>query len=68
VGLGLARLVRAATLGLEEAGVLESGTAAAIHPYTLYATIVFFLAVTYGLVMIANERAARRDEALFKSG
>jgi hypothetical protein len=68
VGLGLARLIRAATLSLEVAGVLGPGGAAPVHPYTLYATVVFILAVTYGLVMIANERAARRDEVLFKGG
>jgi len=65
-GLGLARLIRATTLGLEVAGALAPGMAGVFHAFTLYATIVFFLIITYGLVMMANERALRDDEALFR--
>jgi hypothetical protein len=64
-GLGLARLVRAATLALQSAEWLPPGRVAEFHPYTLYATIVFVLATTYGLVLMANESAVRRDAALF---
>lgn len=65
VGLGVARAIRAGVLGLEVIDFLPSGAAAATHPYTLYATIVFTLVVTYGLVMMANEQAGRREAMLF---
>ena len=65
VGLGIARVVRAGVLGLEVIHVLPPGAAAATHPYTLYATIVFTLVVTSGLVMMANEQASRRDALQF---
>ncbi len=64
-GLGLARLVRAGSLALEVWQVSPPRSAAMIHPYTLYAAVVFTVVITYGLVMMANERAVRRDEALF---
>lgn len=65
VGLGIARLARAAGLGLEVMGALPRGTAAASHPYALYATIVFILVITYGLVMMAYEFDGRQDDATF---
>jgi hypothetical protein len=65
VGLGIARVVRAGVLSLEVIHILPSGAAAATHPYTLYATIVFTLIVTYGLVMMANEQAGRREAIQF---
>ena len=64
-GLGLARLIRTATLALQSAELLPPGQVAELHPYTLYATIVFVLATTYGLVLMANESAVRRDAELF---
>lgn len=65
VGLGIARVIRAGVLGFEVIHVLPPGAAAATHPYTLYATIVFTLVVTYGLVMMASERAGRQEAAEF---
>ncbi|WP_422031481.1 hypothetical protein [Reyranella sp.] len=65
VGLGVARVIRAGVLGLEVIHVLPPGAAAASHPYTLYATIVFIVVVTYGLVMMANEQAGRREALQF---
>jgi len=65
VGLGIARVARAAALGFEVNHILPPGAAAATHPYTLYATIVFTVVVTYGLVMMANEQAGRRDAMQF---
>lgn len=65
VGLGIARVIRAAALGFEVNHILPPGTAAATHPYTLYATIVFTVVVTYGLVMMANEQAGRREAMQF---
>jgi hypothetical protein len=65
VGLGIARGVRAAALSFEVNHVLPPGTAAATHPYTLYATIVFTVVVTYGLVMMANEQAGQREAIQF---
>lgn len=65
VGLGIARVVRAGVLGFEVIHILPAGAAAATHPYTLYATIVFTLVVTYGLVMMANEQAGRQEAAQF---
>ncbi len=64
-GLGIARVVRAAVLGCEVVHILPPGAAAATHPYTLYATIVFTVVVTYGLVTMANEQAGRREAKLF---
>ena len=65
VGLGVARVVRAGVLGFEVIHLLPPGAAAATHPYTLYATIVFTLGVTYGLVMMANEQAGRLEAMQF---
>lgn len=65
VGLGVARVIRAGVLGFEVIHVLPPGAAAATHAYTLYATIVFFVIVTYGLVMMANEQAGRREALQF---
>lgn len=65
VGLGLARVVRAGMLVLQVAGVLPPEAVASLHPYVLYATIVLVLAITYGLVLMANEGAVRRDAKLF---
>lgn len=65
VGLGVARVVRAAVMGFEVTHLLPPGAAAATHPYTLYATIIFTLTVTYGLVMMANEQAGRREAMQF---
>lgn len=65
VGLGVARVIRAGVLGFEVIHVLPPGAAAATHPYTLYATIVFIVVVTYGLVMMANEQAGRREALQF---
>jgi len=45
--------------------LLPPGAAAATHPYTLYATIVFTLVATYGLVMMANEQAGRFEAMQF---
>ncbi|TAJ97669.1 MAG: hypothetical protein EPO41_02170 [Reyranella sp.] len=64
-GLGIARVVRAGVLGCEVVHILPPGAAAATHPYTLYATIVFTVVVTYGLVMMANEQAGRREAMQF---
>jgi hypothetical protein len=68
VGLGVARVVRAGVLSLEVVHVLPPGAAAATHSYTLYATIVFIVVVTYGLVMMANEQAGRREAMEFGEG
>ena len=65
VGLGVARVVRAGILGFEVIHLLPPGAAAATHPYTLYATIVFTLVATYGLVMMANEQAGRLEAMQF---
>jgi hypothetical protein len=65
VGLGIARVIRAGVLGFEVLHLLPRGAAAATHPYTLYATIVFTLVVTYGLVMMASEQAGRREAMQF---
>ena len=65
VGLGIARVFRAGVLGFEVIHVLPPGAAAATHPYTLYATIVFTLVVTYGLVIMATEQALRREAMQF---
>ncbi len=65
VGLGIARVIRAGVLGFEVLHVLPAGSAAKTHPYTLYATIVFTLVVTYGLVMMASEQAGRKEAAQF---
>lgn len=67
LALGLARLVRAATLALEVWQVTPPRSAAMIHPYTLYAAIVLTVVITYGLVAMANEQAAQRDARLLGS-
>ncbi|MBR2818463.1 MAG: hypothetical protein IKE60_27610 [Reyranella sp.] len=65
VGLGVARVLRACMLILQVADVLPPETVASLHPVVLYATIVLVLAITYGLVLMANEGAVRRDAELF---
>lgn len=64
-GLGLARVLRAGLLVLQATDVMPPETVAGLHPYVLYATIVLVLVITYGLVLMANEGAVRRDAELF---
>lgn len=64
-GLGLARVLRAGLLVLQATDVMPPETVAGLHPYVLYATIVLVLVITYGLVLMANEGAVRRDAKLF---
>lgn len=65
-GLALARFVRAGVASLEIASVLDGRVSLTIQGYALYATIVFVLAITYGLILMANERTIRREEALLR--
>ncbi len=56
IGIALARLVRVAMLGLMVAGMVDPQAVAVVQGYGLYMTTVCILAVTVGLVLMANER------------
>lgn len=68
VGMAVARAVRGTVLALETTNVIEGRLSHIITGYALYATVILVLAITYGLVMMANEGAARRDQQLFAGG
>lgn len=65
-GLAAARLIRAGVASLEIASLLDGSVSVTIQGYMLYASIVFVLAITYGLILMANERTLLREEALLK--
>jgi|GEM_PF-589409 len=65
-GLAATRFIRAGTASLEIANMLDGHASETIQGYTLYASIVFVLAVTYGLILMANERTIRREDALLQ--
>ena len=60
LGIGLARLLRAATVIAVDMGLVSIETNAIAQGYTLYFTTVCILVVTFGLVLMANERFERR--------
>lgn len=64
--LAATRFIRAGAAGLEIASMLDGRVSVTIQGYTLYAAIVFVLAITYGLILMANERTIRREDALLK--
>jgi hypothetical protein len=68
VGMALARVVRSCVLALETTNIIDDNLSHTITGYALYATVILVLAITYGLVLMANEGAARRDERLFAGG
>lgn len=68
VGMAVARAVRGTVLALETTNVIDGRLSHTITGYALYATVILVLAITYGLVLMANEGAARRDEQLFAGG
>lgn len=63
--MALARVGRATAVSLEATNVIDGRTSLIVTGYALYATVILVLAVTYGLIQMANEGAARRDEQLF---
>ncbi|TAJ33941.1 MAG: hypothetical protein EPO67_06720 [Reyranella sp.] len=68
VGMAIARVVRGTVLALETTNVIDGSLSHIITGYALYATVILVLAITYGLVLMANEGAARRDQQLFAGG
>ena len=56
----LASLLRAATVIAVDMGLVSIETNAIAQGYTLYFTTVCILVVTFGLVLMANERFERR--------
>lgn len=64
--LAAARLIRAGVASLEIASLLDGRVSLTVQGYTLYASIVFVLAITYGLILMASERTILREEALLK--
>jgi hypothetical protein len=65
VSMAIARVVRATVVALEATNVIDGSLSHTITAYALYATVILVLAITYGLVLMANEGAARRDQQLF---
>lgn len=68
VAMSLARLARATAVSLEATNVIDGKLSLTVTGYALYATVILVLAITYGLIQMANEAAARRDERLFAGG
>ncbi|WP_421994687.1 hypothetical protein [Reyranella sp.] len=59
-GIALVPLMRAAAVTLVGMGLLDIADWATIRNYGNYATTVFILVVTFGLVLMANERFERQ--------
>ncbi len=62
-GIAAARLVRVGLLGLDWFDLVEPQTADMAWAYGIYFCTVCVLVVTFGLVLMANERQYRREEA-----
>lgn len=60
VGIGAARLVRAAMVGLQSAGVIDAHVNAAALSYAQYFSTICILVVTFGLVLMTHERFERQ--------
>jgi len=58
-GIAVARLARATAGTLEATGTVDAGTRTLVQGYANYATTAFILVVTFGLVLMANERFER---------
>jgi hypothetical protein len=58
-GIAIARLARAIMVFLQGLGLVDASTAAIAQGYAHYFTTVFILVVTFGLVLMANERFER---------
>jgi len=59
-GIALARLARAGIATLAGMGLIDTDVRAVVQGYTTYVTTVCILIVTFGLVLMANERFERR--------
>lgn len=59
-GIAAARLVRVGLLGLDWFDIVEPHTADMVWGYGMYVSTVCVLVVTFGLVLMANERAERQ--------
>lgn len=68
LGMVVVRAVRGTVLALETTNVIGGSLSHTITAYAIYATVILVLAITYGLILMANEGAARRDEQLFAGG
>jgi hypothetical protein len=64
-GIAVTRLVRAAMVPLQAVGLIEQASGRIAQSYALYITTVCILIVTFGLVLMATERAERAHAALF---
>lgn len=64
IGIAIARLVRAAAVGLQVIGVIDVDVRTAVLGYTQYFTTICMLVVTFGLVLMATERFEREYAAL----
>jgi hypothetical protein len=58
-GIAIARLARAVMVFLQGLGLVDASTTAIAQGYAHYFTTVFILVVTFGLVLMANERFER---------
>ncbi len=58
-GIAAARLVRAATVTFAAMGLVDAPTRLIVQGYMLYLTTACILVVTFGLVLMANERFER---------
>jgi hypothetical protein len=64
-GIAVIRLVRAVMVPFQVMGVIDQATGRIAQSYALYFTTVCVLIVTFGLVLMATERAERAHAALF---
>lgn len=64
IGIAVARLIRGAMASLAGLEVVDAETRLAAAGYSIYATSVFILIVTFGLVLMASERFERQSALL----
>lgn len=64
-GIAVIRVVRAIAVVLQFSGVVDASVGRTVQNYTVYITTACMLIVTFGLILMATERAERARAALF---
>lgn len=64
-GIALIRAVRTVVVALQFSGVVDATVGRTVQNYTVYITTGCMLIVTFGLILMATERAERERAALF---
>ena len=64
-GIAVVRVARTIAVVLQFSGVVDASVGRTVQGYTVYLTTVCMLIVTFGLILMATERAERERAALF---